>query len=97
MKKKAVVDKKLCVACGCCLTACKLGAISIPHGVCAMIDEDKCVGCGRCLESCPVNMNIVKVIKAVNEKLIYYKQIKNYTVSDEEMEKTTTGKIKRYK
>ena len=26
-----------------------------------------CVGCGRCLESCPVNMNIVKVIKAVQE------------------------------
>ena len=26
-----------------------------------------CVGCGRCLESCPVNMNIVKVIKAINE------------------------------
>lgn len=25
----------------------------------------QCVGCGRCLESCPVNMNIVKVIKAV--------------------------------
>ena len=36
-------------------------------------------------------------IKAVNEKLIHYKQIKSYTVSDEEMEKTTTGKIKRYK
>lgn len=27
-----------------------------------------CVGCGRCLESCPVNMNIVKVIKAINEE-----------------------------
>lgn len=27
----------------------------------------QCVGCGRCLESCPVNMNIVKVIKAVQE------------------------------
>ena len=26
-----------------------------------------CVGGGRCVESCPVNMNIVKVIKAVNE------------------------------
>lgn len=26
-----------------------------------------CVGCGRCLESCPINMNIVKVIKAYNE------------------------------
>ena len=30
-------------------------------------DVFSCVGCGRCLESCPVNMNIVKVIKAVNE------------------------------
>lgn len=27
-----------------------------------------CVGCGRCLESCPVNMNIVKVIKMLNEE-----------------------------
>ena len=26
-----------------------------------------CVGCGRCLENCPINMNIVKVINAVNE------------------------------
>lgn len=26
-----------------------------------------CVGCGRCVENCPVNMNIVKVIKTVNE------------------------------
>ena len=23
-----------------------------------------CVGCGRCVEKCPINMNIVKVIKA---------------------------------
>lgn len=27
----------------------------------------QCVGCGRCLESCPIQMNIVKVIKAYNE------------------------------
>jgi len=26
-----------------------------------------CVGCGRCLRKCPVNMNIVKVIKAIGE------------------------------
>ncbi len=34
-----------------------------------MAHEDlfQCVGCGRCLESCPVNMNVVKVIKAVQE------------------------------
>ncbi|MBQ0039042.1 MAG: 4Fe-4S dicluster domain-containing protein [Treponema sp.] len=30
-------------------------------------DMFACTGCGRCFESCPVNMNIVKVIKAVNE------------------------------
>ena len=35
-------------------------------------------------------------IKAVNEMLISYKQIKRYTITDDEMEKTTTGKIKRY-
>ena len=34
-----------------------------------MAHEDMfaCTGCGRCVENCPVNMNIVKVIKAVNE------------------------------
>lgn len=26
-----------------------------------------CVGCGRCVENCPINMNIIKVINAVNE------------------------------
>jgi len=26
-----------------------------------------CVGCGRCLESCPIHMNIVKVVKTINE------------------------------
>ena len=55
-KKKAVIDKKLCVACGCCLTTCKLEAVSIPHGVCAMIDEDKCVGCGMCARKCPASV-----------------------------------------
>jgi predicted aldo/keto reductase-like oxidoreductase len=24
-----------------------------------------CVGCGRCLQKCPVNLNIVKVAKAL--------------------------------
>ena len=54
--KKAVVDCKLCVACGCCLTACKLGAVSIPNGVCAMIDQTKCAGCGMCAAKCPAGV-----------------------------------------
>lgn len=35
-------------------------------------------------------------IKNVNEMLIGYKKIKSYVILSEEMEKTTTGKIKRY-
>ena len=62
MKKKAVVDKKLCVACGCCLTACKLEAVSILHGVCAIIDEDKCVGCGMCARKCPASVISLEVV-----------------------------------
>ncbi len=27
-----------------------------------------CVGCGRCLAKCPINMNIVKVMKALGGK-----------------------------
>ena len=27
-----------------------------------------CVGCGRCIEKCPMNLNIVKVIKALGEE-----------------------------
>ena len=54
--KKALVDKKYCVACGCCLTACKVGAISIPRGVNAIIDEVKCIGCGMCAKKCPASV-----------------------------------------
>ena len=53
--KKAFVNIKLCVACGCCLTACKLRAITLPRGVYAVIDEKKCVGCGMCARGCPAN------------------------------------------
>lgn len=37
-----------------------------------------------------------KHIASVNEKLINYKQISSYNIREEEMQKTTTGKIKRY-
>ena len=60
--KKAFIDQKLCVACGCCLTACKLGAVSIPKGICANIDEAKCVGCGMCAKKCPASIITVKEV-----------------------------------
>lgn len=61
--KKAIIDQKLCVACGCCLTACKLGAVTISNGVCAIINEEKCVGCGMCAKKCPASIiNVREVI-----------------------------------
>ena len=62
MKKKAYVDKKMCVACGCCLAVCKVGAVSIPDGVCAIIDFNKCVGCGMCVQKCPASVVSLEVI-----------------------------------
>lgn len=61
MKKKASINKNSCVACGCCLTACKFNAISIPHGVYAVIDFNKCVGCGMCAKKCPASIISLEV------------------------------------
>lgn len=58
--KKAFVHQNLCVACGCCLKTCKLGAISITKGVYAVIDTNKCVGCGMCAKACPASLITVK-------------------------------------
>ena len=58
--KKAFVNKKYCVACGCCLTTCKMGAITIPRGVCAVIDDVKCIGCGMCAKKCPASAITIK-------------------------------------
>ncbi len=40
---------------------------------------------------------ITKDIKKINEGLPRYKQIHRKYITTEEMEKTTTGKVKRYK
>ena len=53
MKKLAVPNTKLCVACGACLKACRKEAISIYKGCYAQVDDTKCVGCGLCAKVCP--------------------------------------------
>ena len=60
MKKLAVADKNICVACGACMKACPREAIKIHRGCYAIVDEAKCVGCGLCGNACPAGCIIVK-------------------------------------
>ena len=55
MKKLAVVDRKVCVACGSCVKVCPRGAISVYKGCYADVDVEKCVGCGLCAKTCPAS------------------------------------------
>ena len=60
MKKVAVVDKGICVACGACMKACPKGAISVYRGSYAAVDAAKCVGCGLCAKTCPAGCIAVR-------------------------------------
>lgn len=53
MKRKAVINTKECVACGCCIKVCPRAAISIPLGINAEVNKELCVGCGKCAKECP--------------------------------------------
>ena len=61
MKKKAVVNKKYCAACGVCVNSCPFGAIKIINGVIAKIDETSCVGCGKCAKACVAS--VIDIVK----------------------------------
>ena len=65
MRKIAVLDKQVCVACGVCVKTCPKDAISIYRGCYAMVNGDRCVGCGLCTKSCPVGCIVVKERGAV--------------------------------
>lgn len=54
--RRAVVDQKSCIACGCCVKVCPLKAIQIVKGIMAQVDEEKCVGCGKCAKECPASV-----------------------------------------
>lgn len=55
-RRKAVVEERDCVACGCCVKVCPLGAIQVLHGITARVNPDKCVGCGKCVRECPASV-----------------------------------------
>lgn len=53
-----------CVACGTCVKACPLGAITIYKGLTALVNVDKCVGCGKCSIACPASVISIEARKA---------------------------------
>ncbi|MFY9174163.1 MAG: 4Fe-4S binding protein [Peptococcia bacterium] len=63
--KKAIVNKKECVACGVCKKICPHRAITILHGVYADVDRDLCIGCKKCQKACPAS-----VIKVVQKEVV---------------------------
>ena len=54
-RRRAWADPAACVACGCCLKVCPVGAITIRRGIRAEI-SDRCVGCGKCAKECPASI-----------------------------------------
>lgn len=64
MKRKAFVAQELCVACGCCVKVCPMGAIQIMKGIMAAVDFTKCVGCGKCAKECPASVITIKEVEA---------------------------------
>ena len=53
--KIAVVGRE-CVACGCCVKVCPMGAIRVVSGLYADVDASKCVGCKKCAVECPASV-----------------------------------------
>lgn len=62
-KRKAVVDEGACVACGCCVKVCPMGAVRVWRGIAARVDEDACVGCGKCAKVCPASVITIQEVK----------------------------------
>lgn len=58
--KKAVVDERHCVGCGCCIKVCPKGAIHVLNGIYAVVEENLCVGCGLCAKICPASVIAVQ-------------------------------------
>ena len=63
-KRKAFVQQSDCVACGCCVKVCPLGAIQIMKGIMAEVDMTKCVGCGKCAQECPASVIEIQEVEA---------------------------------
>ena len=63
-RRRAWVAREDCVACGCCVKVCPLGAIAVVKGIAAQVDEARCVGCGKCVRECPATVITLREVTA---------------------------------
>ncbi len=61
LRKIAVVEEQLCVACGSCIKVCPRYAITVPNGIHAVVSQQQCIGCGLCAKACPAS--VIKIIE----------------------------------
>ena len=62
-KKKAVVLREECVACGSCVSVCPRDAITIYKGIYAVVEESLCIGCTKCKTTCPASVISMKEVQ----------------------------------
>ena len=63
-ERRAYVEQKDCVACGCCIKVCPMSVIQVYRGLYAQINEEKCVGCGKCAKECPATVIEIREVTA---------------------------------
>ena len=63
-KRKAFITQEDCVACGCCVKTCPVGAIQIMRGIMARVNMDKCLGCGKCAKEGPASVIQIREVEA---------------------------------
>lgn len=63
IRKKALVDEKHCVACGCCVKVCPKSAIEIYKGMYAVVNQQLCIGCTKCQKTCPASVIEMEVVE----------------------------------
>ena len=49
----AKINKEECTACGQCVEACPVEAITVDDV--AKVNEEECTDCGSCVDECPAN------------------------------------------
>ena len=54
--KRIAVTGPECVACGACVKACPVDALSVPRGLRSVVDTSRCLGCGKCAKACPAGV-----------------------------------------